>query len=217
MGHIALRDNCSSLFLSLFPGGSGKHRSKEPKKKNKQRLRFRAQNQHSDHLASARTSQWELNLRTSHWTKNQRKAASCCCTHILTDDYPEPHHLPTCLLAQPHLLPCPPEHNNRDPEVRHYKNTRLPCDIGINTPNTCFMPLPPAASPPAAVTSQVTLFSPPRPLPCGHLQLTLLNSFLVINNVIDRWWKTEGQPGAVEVGALNGGGWIEEVMRVYAS
>ncbi|GLD48762.1 R-spondin-2 [Lates japonicus] len=38
-------------------GGSGKHRPKEPKKKNKQRLRFRAQNQHSDHLASARSSQ----------------------------------------------------------------------------------------------------------------------------------------------------------------
>ncbi|XP_031432519.1 R-spondin-2 [Clupea harengus] len=37
--------------------GSGKHRSKEPKKKsNKQRLRFRAQNQHSDHLASLRAS-----------------------------------------------------------------------------------------------------------------------------------------------------------------
>ncbi|MEQ2308564.1 hypothetical protein AMECASPLE_029417 [Ameca splendens] len=36
---------------------SGKHRSKEPKKNNKQRLRFRAQNQHSDHLASARSSQ----------------------------------------------------------------------------------------------------------------------------------------------------------------
>lgn len=28
------------------------------------------------------------------------------------------------------------------------------------------MPLPPAASPPAAVTSQVTLFSQPHPLPC---------------------------------------------------
>eukprot|EP00064_Thunnus_orientalis_P001251 superscaffoldBa00000083_g1253 len=38
-------------------GGSGKQRSKETKKKNKQRLRFRAQNQHSDHLASARPSQ----------------------------------------------------------------------------------------------------------------------------------------------------------------
>ncbi|KAI4811604.1 hypothetical protein KUCAC02_014483, partial [Chaenocephalus aceratus] len=36
--------------------GSGKQRSKEPKKKNKQRLRFRAQNQHSDHLASSRPS-----------------------------------------------------------------------------------------------------------------------------------------------------------------
>lgn len=47
----------SVFLLSFFPGGSGKHRSKEQKKKNKQRLRFRAQNQHSDHLASARTSQ----------------------------------------------------------------------------------------------------------------------------------------------------------------
>ncbi|KAG7240604.1 hypothetical protein INR49_026659 [Caranx melampygus] len=45
------------LLRTVHHSGSGKHRPKEPKKKNKQRLRFRAQNQHSDHLASARSSQ----------------------------------------------------------------------------------------------------------------------------------------------------------------
>lgn len=83
-------------MILLCAGGSGKHRPKEPKKKNKQRLRFRAQNQHSDHLASARSSpQWGPNLPTSHWKKKkekQRKAASRrCCNYILTDlDCPEP-------------------------------------------------------------------------------------------------------------------------------
>ncbi|GAA6064920.1 R-spondin-2 [Tachysurus ichikawai] len=37
--------------------GSGKHKPKDQKKKsNKQRLHFRAQNHHSDHLASLRAS-----------------------------------------------------------------------------------------------------------------------------------------------------------------
>lgn len=165
VGSTAIKGVTISLFFSLFPGGSGKHRPKEPKKKNKQRLRFRAQNQHSDHLASARTGQWGLKLPTSHWTKNQRKAASRCCTHILTDDCPEPHQLPTCLPAQPYLPHCPPGHSH-DSQVLHYKNICLTYNISISTLNTRFMPLPPAASPPAAVTSQVTLFSKPHPLPC---------------------------------------------------
>lgn len=85
------------LMFTLFTGGPRKHRPKEPKKKTKQRLRFWAQNQHSDHLASARNSQWGTNLPTSHWwkkrnRKKQSKAASrCCCKYILTDlDSPEP-------------------------------------------------------------------------------------------------------------------------------
>ncbi|KAG8010286.1 R-spondin-2 [Nibea albiflora] len=54
---IAESRMCKMAMRHCRRGGTGKHRSKEPKKKNKQRLRFRAQNQHSDHLASARTSQ----------------------------------------------------------------------------------------------------------------------------------------------------------------
>lgn len=48
------------LMCFLFAIGSPVkgHRTKEQKKKsNKQRLRFRAQNQHSDHLASVRAGQ----------------------------------------------------------------------------------------------------------------------------------------------------------------
>ncbi|TSQ69467.1 hypothetical protein Baya_11256 [Bagarius yarrelli] len=48
------------LFEPAHPtmGGPGKHKApKDPKKKsNKQRLRFRAQNHHSDHLASVMAS-----------------------------------------------------------------------------------------------------------------------------------------------------------------
>lgn len=128
-----------SLLFS-FQGGSGKHRPKEPKKKNKQRLRFRAQNQHSDHLASARSSHWELKTRTTHWTKNQREAASCCCcTHTLTDDYHQPHPI-FCL---PDVHPA-----HQDSQISYYNNICPPYDIGINTLNTYFMPLPPAAAPP---------------------------------------------------------------------
>ncbi|KAM8846419.1 R-spondin-2 isoform X2 [Synchiropus splendidus] len=54
---IAESRMCKMAMRHCRRGGSGKHRTKEPKKKNKQRLRFRAQNQHSDHLASARPSQ----------------------------------------------------------------------------------------------------------------------------------------------------------------
>nr|XP_057909732.1 R-spondin-2 [Doryrhamphus excisus] len=54
---IAESRMCKMAMRHCRRGGSGKHRSKEPKKKNKQRLRFRAQNQHSDHLASARSTQ----------------------------------------------------------------------------------------------------------------------------------------------------------------
>ncbi|XP_028326354.1 R-spondin-2-like [Gouania willdenowi] len=54
---IAESRMCKMAMRHCRRGGSGKHRSKEPKKKNKQRLRFRAQNQHSDHLASVRSSQ----------------------------------------------------------------------------------------------------------------------------------------------------------------
>ncbi|XP_031730360.1 R-spondin-2 isoform X2 [Anarrhichthys ocellatus] len=54
---IAESRMCKMVMRHCRRGGSGKPRSKEPKKKNKQRLRFRAQNQHSDHLASARSSQ----------------------------------------------------------------------------------------------------------------------------------------------------------------
>lgn len=54
---IAESRMCKMAMRHCRRGGSGKHRPKEPKKKNKQRLRFRAQNQHSDHLASARSSQ----------------------------------------------------------------------------------------------------------------------------------------------------------------
>lgn len=60
------------MFL-LFTGGSGKHRPKEPKKKNKQRLRFRAQNQHSDHLASARSSQWGQEPTDFPFKRKRRK------------------------------------------------------------------------------------------------------------------------------------------------
>ncbi|CAL8357543.1 unnamed protein product [Arctogadus glacialis] len=47
-----------ALFRDFKPNrGSGKQRTKEPKKKNtKQKLRVRAQNQHSDHLSSVRSS-----------------------------------------------------------------------------------------------------------------------------------------------------------------
>ncbi|XP_047216262.1 R-spondin-2 [Girardinichthys multiradiatus] len=54
---IAESRMCKMAMRHCRRGNSGKHRSKEPKKNNKQRLRFRAQNQHSDHLASARSSQ----------------------------------------------------------------------------------------------------------------------------------------------------------------
>ncbi|KAG1936468.1 R-spondin-2 isoform X1 [Pimephales promelas] len=56
---IAESRRCKMAMRHCRRGGSGKgHRTKEPKKKsNKQRLRFRAQNQHSDHLASIRAGQ----------------------------------------------------------------------------------------------------------------------------------------------------------------
>ncbi|XP_061531518.1 R-spondin-2 isoform X1 [Phycodurus eques] len=54
---IAESRRCKMAMRHCRRGGSGKHRSKEPKKKNKKRLRFWAQDQHSDHLASARSSQ----------------------------------------------------------------------------------------------------------------------------------------------------------------
>ena len=53
MGTFETNRCCCCLPL----GGSGKQRTKEPKKKNtKQKLRVRAQNQHSDHLSSVRSS-----------------------------------------------------------------------------------------------------------------------------------------------------------------
>ncbi|XP_027004730.1 R-spondin-2 [Tachysurus fulvidraco] len=55
---IAESRRCKMPMRHCRKGGSGKHKPKDQKKKsNKQRLRFRAQNHHSDHLASLRASQ----------------------------------------------------------------------------------------------------------------------------------------------------------------
>lgn len=116
-------------------------------------------------LRAPASEDWNYGLPIEQRTNAKLLAAAA--PIILTDDYHEPHHLPTCLPARPRTppTPCPPGHNH-DSQVRHYKNICLTYDISINTLNTCFMPLPPAASPPAAVTGQVTLFSQPHPLPC---------------------------------------------------
>lgn len=140
-------------MFPLFAGGSRKHRPKEPKKKNKQRLRFWAQNQHSDHLASARSSQWGPNLPTSQWRKRKRKnnakllAAAAATIFWLTWTVPNPNH---------HTSPsCPPGHS----QTITIKNIMY--NISIGTLYTRFMP--PAARPLAMISLGL---SKPRLMPC---------------------------------------------------
>lgn len=139
---------CHSSCFFFFTGGTGKHRPKEPKKKNKQRLRFRAQNQHSDHLASARSSQWGPNLPTSHWRKKEENynakllVAAAATIFWLTG---------TVLNPSNHT--CPPGHSYTiSIKVIMY-------NISIGTLYTCFTP--PAACPLAVISLGS---SKPRPM-----------------------------------------------------
>ena len=87
-------------------------------------------------------------------------------------------------------------------------------------PNTCFMSLPPAASPPPAVTSPVTLLPPqPRPLvlPRGPIAVDITE--LISPSLTQCHWPPgvmeDGQPETVETGAPGRGRWIGAVVREF--